>query len=389
MGRSQKILQDRLQSDDQLAQVPNNHVKPVDIEFSTADGTAVRQASNNQSVNQGNNAEQLNSWKCRCDPDATTESSSVYISHWDDLKGNSKTNEEFQEFRLHDGSNSVYLLMLLLFVILIVMSIIPMTTVFPPIPFTKCLVLYYIVALFVVISLAMLKIVSVVRYLLYGSEDNENHNEEMSLRKKRKRKQYHDENSAIASIQHYLQQVDPRVKAVDQSGRIQGYLEVLCATMVVGGLVLYCAYMVVLTHNYGVVGRDLPNVHSLPEGLVAASVLMPLLLYMVFKQLHFRHALILIVGAFSASMVLSGIYSLNVTVPRGIMGVITSLFMLCEYHRQCWHSFLISNRLMKSLDENTRLAEEVKANELRHMIGNVAHDLKTVSNPPIYNVYCD
>jgi hypothetical protein len=32
--------------------------------------------------------------------------------------------------------------------------------------------------------------------------------------------------------------------------------------------------------------------------------------------------------------------------------------------------------------ENERLEAETRANELKHLIGNVAHDLKTVRYPP-------
>lgn len=50
-----------------------------------------------------------------------------------------------------------------------------------------------------------------------------------------------------------------------------------------------------------------------------------------------------------------------------------STLALYEYRRQIM-------RLFEMNLEHTRMMEEVQANELRHMIGNVAHDLKTVSD---------
>jgi hypothetical protein len=55
------------------------------------------------------------------------------------------------------------------------------------------------------------------------------------------------------------------------------------------------------------------------------------------------------------------------------------MLMLIEMRRQNITYFFVSQRLEVLLSENERLADESLANELRHMIGNVAHDLKTVS----------
>ena len=62
-----------------------------------------------------------------------------------------------------------------------------------------------------------------------------------------------------------------------------------------------------------------------------------------------------------------------------VIAAVLDFFVLSEYHRQNWLAFTVRRKLQKLLFDNARLAEEVKSNELRHMIGNVAHDLKTVS----------
>lgn len=370
-------MQGRIQSEDQLL---SSMVDKMGFD-TAASQTHRHEDTKNQGANTSNTStSQPKHWKCKCDPDASTESSFGSISHWDDLLfGNSKIKEEFRAYRLHDGSNLVYLLLLFLFIILTSTALIALTTAYPQdIQLTKFLIVYFLVALFLLLALTILKVSSLIRYFLYdhGKEENSS---QPNL-KKNKRSSNTDETSTVASMQHHLQQVDPKVQAVHRASCLQGYLEALCSAAIIFGMVLQSIYLVVINHEYeNVEIKDLPTQYSLPEGHVAASVFIPILLYMVLKQIHFRYAIFLVVSAFTSSMVLSGIYDLRVSLPRGIIGVCISLFILCENHRQCWHSFSISNRLMKILDENARLAEEVKANELRHMIGNVAHDLKTVS----------
>jgi len=43
-------------------------------------------------------------------------------------------------------------------------------------------------------------------------------------------------------------------------------------------------------------------------------------------------------------------------------------------------NFLTVKKLQETIEENKRMQEENRATELRHMIGNLAHDLKTVSS---------
>jgi hypothetical protein len=56
----------------------------------------------------------------------------------------------------------------------------------------------------------------------------------------------------------------------------------------------------------------------------------------------------------------------------------TFLLMLSEVRRQHLLYFFAAKHLKWSLQENERMADDSLATELRHMIGNVAHDLKTV-----------
>ena len=58
---------------------------------------------------------------------------------------------------------------------------------------------------------------------------------------------------------------------------------------------------------------------------------------------------------------------------------VTLTFLQGELHFQRTQSFLNQRKLQQLLEENERNADANHAMEMRHMIGNVAHDLKTVS----------
>lgn len=59
--------------------------------------------------------------------------------------------------------------------------------------------------------------------------------------------------------------------------------------------------------------------------------------------------------------------------------VVFSLFIIIDISSQNLHMFFINRKLREMMEANERMAEQVKQNELRSMIANVAHDLKTVS----------
>ena len=64
-----------------------------------------------------------------------------------------------------------------------------------------------------------------------------------------------------------------------------------------------------------------------------------------------------------------------------ILQFLSALFIMYEsrYFQMTLYFMYVS--LKQVIEENEKKADEVHATELRHMIGNVAHDLKTVSFP--------
>jgi hypothetical protein len=66
-------------------------------------------------------------------------------------------------------------------------------------------------------------------------------------------------------------------------------------------------------------------------------------------------------------------------VPFIVLYTVCSYLIMVDFYRQYLYFFILARKLKTTLESNIRLAETNKATELRHMIGNVAHDLKTVS----------
>jgi hypothetical protein len=74
-------------------------------------------------------------------------------------------------------------------------------------------------------------------------------------------------------------------------------------------------------------------------------------------------------------------------IPGLLVASILPNLVIYSYHRGDYEHFLLTMQLRESLLENKRLSMEEKANDLRAMIGNVAHDLKTVSTSSIVSPY--
>ncbi len=142
---------------------------------------------------------------------------------------------------------------------------------------------------------------------------------------------------------------------------------------------MYLCYVAIVRFENGFVDPTLPGEESdaLPDGLAALTMIAPIFLYMILRRVTFFNALLAMFSTLVCQLTLAGIYNLQTSFFRSIFAYIFLMFMLSEYHRQVWHSFQINHQLGKSMEETARMAEEIKASELRHMIGNVAHDLKT------------
>ena len=84
-----------------------------------------------------------------------------------------------------------------------------------------------------------------------------------------------------------------------------------------------------------------------------------------------------IVLAFLAVVLRTGNYE---NIPLFVTWLLGCIFVCYDHHIRSIAVFLTTSKLKELLAENERLADEMHANEMRSMIANVAHDLKTVSS---------
>ncbi len=110
---------------------------------------------------------------------------------------------------------------------------------------------------------------------------------------------------------------------------------------------------------------------SLCPQLLMAIVHEPRLYFILISQLA--------TGAIVAASMYTSVYSI---LPYSILSIVT-VFLVTELHFQRIRSFITQRKLQQLLEQIERDADENHATEMRHMIGNVAHDLKTVMSIPI------
>jgi uncharacterized protein YceK len=133
------------------------------------------------------------------------------------------------------------------------------------------------------------------------------------------------------------------------------------------------------SNDFSAWGCTVDPKHQMPESAMMASLFLPLLLTVIVKGATWSSislGFLIIVVSNIAFMIH---YDLMCSMPAFLTFVPLCLVVLYEQQRQSISLFLLSQNQEHLLRENERLAEETHANELRHMIGNVAHDLKTVS----------
>jgi hypothetical protein len=121
------------------------------------------------------------------------------------------------------------------------------------------------------------------------------------------------------------------------------------------------------------------TVHALPQDTVFILMLLPIISSIVLKgtdpttiSVSWAISTFFVILSIILSNSYNSIFFLCISAPL-------SALVLFELQRQCKSIFLLTERMKYLLNENAKMSEEIHANEMRHMIGNVAHDLKTVS----------
>ena len=120
------------------------------------------------------------------------------------------------------------------------------------------------------------------------------------------------------------------------------------------------------------------DVHELPAETTVALLLTPVLYTSIMRETRFDY-LLLSWAIVCCTMALCGWYMkgknvITILLPYSIL----TLLIFCDGVKQNILCFLNNKHLKLTLEENEKMAASVRASEMRHLIANVAHDLKTV-----------
>lgn len=118
--------------------------------------------------------------------------------------------------------------------------------------------------------------------------------------------------------------------------------------------------------------------HALPQDVLLCLFLVPLLYSITFKSIAMKCIFVSWLIIVSCVSIAIGISGDTQSIPTLIIYIPSSLIMMYEIHRQNVIQFLVAKKHHRLLEEIRRLNEEGHT-ELRFMIANMAHDLKTVS----------
>lgn len=114
--------------------------------------------------------------------------------------------------------------------------------------------------------------------------------------------------------------------------------------------------------------------------IVAMLVLRPIILPLLFRKPKFKYILLnwllCLLGMVAACTAVKA--ALVETLVLCITLFVGTLFVILEQERQNLKLFFATKKLQLALAETEQLTAEEHASEMRFMIGNVAHDLKTV-----------
>jgi len=125
----------------------------------------------------------------------------------------------------------------------------------------------------------------------------------------------------------------------------------------------------------------------MPGELIAFFVVDPVVFSVSLCESRLEWIIMWIIFTSAVMITVSLMYDSNYTFSI-VLWTLGVVFFVIELHMQKLHLFLCQHNLKETLSENERTADEQYSTELRHMIGNVAHDLKTVSHliSPSYHI---
>lgn len=121
------------------------------------------------------------------------------------------------------------------------------------------------------------------------------------------------------------------------------------------------------------------DTNGLPEETLAQLMLMPIVFHIILRDSLIGTFYVSYLVSFASILLAAFMVDIKQIMPFILIYFFFSTVIHYDNQRQNLSLFFLAEKLKYSLSENERLAAETHASELRHMIANVAHDLKTVS----------
>ena len=170
------------------------------------------------------------------------------------------------------------------------------------------------------------------------------------------------------------------------TGRFTGISVYFESFWILGSCLTFTLSIIVAVHNGGCIHDDFArsegcnlDANTMPMDLLFAAAFIPSMFSVVFKGAKWEFVVLSFVLSIAGLLYCIFMYNLTNSLSSLIIFTPMCMVVMFENQRQNIALFLLTQTQQNLIEENERLAEEVHANELRHMIGNVAHDLKTAS----------
>jgi hypothetical protein len=126
---------------------------------------------------------------------------------------------------------------------------------------------------------------------------------------------------------------------------------------------------------------------ALPQEFMVILMMYPIANSIIFKNLPIIHVYVSWLASLVVIALFIGIAGATQSIPALLLYLPFSGAFLMENYRQDLILFHVVKSQKKLLLENKQMSDEM-ATELRHMIANVAHDLKTVPFLPLFPFLC-
>jgi hypothetical protein len=166
-----------------------------------------------------------------------------------------------------------------------------------------------------------------------------------------------------------------------------GIVSLLESVWLLGVCASMCLQMGVVAYNghcppgypaYQGLSCNYSSKHQMQEDLEIIVLVLPFFLTMIVKGAKWSFIVLSFVGCFCSMVFIMFHFDLTVSLTSFLMFTPFCILVLYENQRQSLALFLSAQNQEDLFVEVERLAEETRSSELRQMIGNVAHDLKTV-----------